>query len=613
MLERILLLCALAAPLAAPAPPAPAPAPQSGAGLSDADEWYELLERDARVSFPSTARSRALIDIENRDLPSAQRALALVALGAAKAPHADGVLEARALEGTDEERRAAVFGLGELGPGEVYVLQGLVERESEDLARAALIALQRTNSPAARAFIAALAERPEQPLSGFAAELGALGSDPAASEPIADVRDYLQLRWDAARAYGLIDGRSWQSWLREVLDADEEFLDALVFRGAARLHQAGISDHYVDALFDHAGLQRVRGAVAHMPSEFARLVTSGLWKPANQREWSAAIVEIDLQHAERACRDMLRTIRLVPGLSTYAAVLLVRAGSAEGLPLVELDLLSADPARRALVVRTLGDSGLKRYIATLEPLLADADARVRAETLVALSRLEHDASMLRVQELLRDTAGPEFPALVGALTASVRHPAVQADLVDLLPRLTGDLRLQTPVAAALAQAGKIGPPRWILRTALEAGAGGQDAVSMVRALAQGADQAELGFLRDQFPVQDHFELNVELALALVQNRDPSILSLLRSALWKSPRSRSLLAAALIVDIDGIDSLRSELSKPPAASSQADLRRVGFALGQWGGLEEVERLARRSRASDPALQGALLGALASRTF
>ncbi len=53
--------------------------------------------------------------------------------------------------------------------------------------------------------------------------------------------------------------------------------------------------------------------------------------------------------------------------------------------------------------------------------------------------------------------------------------------------------------------------------------------------------------------------------------------------------------------------------PPAGATEADVRRLGFALGQWGGLPTVEALARRRNGGDPALQGALLGALTTRSF
>jgi hypothetical protein len=61
-------------------------------------------------------------------------------------------------------------------------------------------------------------------------------------------------------------------------------------------------------------------------------------------------------------------------------------------------------------------------------------------------------------------------------------------------------------------------------------------------------------------------------------------------------------------------LVDELSRPPRQATSADLRRVGFAVGVWGGLAEVDHLAKQLRfnSGHPALQGALLGALTQRT-
>ena len=61
-------------------------------------------------------------------------------------------------------------------------------------------------------------------------------------------------------------------------------------------------------------------------------------------------------------------------------------------------------------------------------------------------------------------------------------------------------------------------------------------------------------------------------------------------------------------------MSSELRAPPASASSNDLRRVGFAIGEWGGVAALEDLARdlHYASGHPALQGAFLGALSART-
>jgi sugar phosphate isomerase/epimerase len=61
-------------------------------------------------------------------------------------------------------------------------------------------------------------------------------------------------------------------------------------------------------------------------------------------------------------------------------------------------------------------------------------------------------------------------------------------------------------------------------------------------------------------------------------------------------------------------LASWIFKPPPTARSEDIRRLGFALGTWGGLTAFDALQETigSRPDDPALQGALLGALLART-
>jgi len=123
---------------------------------------------------------------------------------------------------------------------------------------------------------------------------------------------------------------------------------------------------------------------------------------------------------------------------------------------------------------------------------------------------------------------------------------------------------------------------------------------------------DLTLLRELYPRENDFAVNLELATAFVRLKDPLCQPVLRSALWREPWNRGVLAGALIIEVGGIDALRSELQRPPQRVSNRDLRRVGFALGEWGGLPEVESLARLRSSGDPVVQGALLGALGART-
>jgi hypothetical protein len=98
---------------------------------------------------------------------------------------------------------------------------------------------------------------------------------------------------------------------------------------------------------------------------------------------------------------------------------------------------------------------------------------------------------------------------------------------------------------------------------------------------------------------------------LLGQRHPATNGLLTAALWGSDWNRSVLAGGLIVAFGGPRGLLDEIEGAPRTAGERDLRRAGFALGEWGGLSAVEPLARVRTEGDPVLQGALLGALVNR--
>ena len=106
----------------------------------------------------------------------------------------------------------------------------------------------------------------------------------------------------------------------------------------------------------------------------------------------------------------------------------------------------------------------------------------------------------------------------------------------------------------------------------------------------------------------------QLALALVRNAHPEVEPILQRAVWNGSWNRSVLAAAVVKSTSGMRRLYHWATKPPASATSADIRRLGFAIGELGGLAALQGLSRQmgSGADRPALQGALLGALSTRT-
>ena len=190
---------------------------------------------------------------------------------------------------------------------------------------------------------------------------------------------------------------------------------------------------------------------------------------------------------------------------------------------------------------------------------------------------------------------------------------IQALLEALLPQLTG--RPQVLVASVLSLQGRIGA-RDVLRTALEDGLpqgvlGGLAA----RALGFRPNSEDVAAVRRIFPLEGRETENLELALALLRRKDRDALKLILSAaLWKGPFDRSVLTARVIVEVGNWLALKGELDNVPISAGTPDLRRVGFACGEWGGYPILEWLEskRKQGSADPVLQGALLGMLSTRT-
>jgi HEAT repeat protein len=284
--------------------------------------------------------------------------------------------------------------------------------------------------------------------------------------------------------------------------------------------------------------------------------------------------------------------------------------------LLELHLRSGDHRERALAAEALGAAGDASYVADLAAMELDPDQAVRASALVARVRLG-DASALPI---LRERAGlksdkpmdvpVDAPAMWEAIARTADQTALRVVAVELLGRVPTGVRAR--IACELLVGG-YEPARDIVHGYLAAGVlEGEGARRAVESLAMRASAADLVLFRRLFPLGNQLDVDVELACALVRAGDSEIVPLLRSALWSEPWNRSVLAAALWISVAGMEPLRLEVQRPPAGASARDLRRVGFALGEWGGLAEVDWLAARIGPAEPALQGAVLGALGART-
>jgi hypothetical protein len=371
-----------------------------------------------------------------------------------------------------------------------------------------------------------------------------------------------------------------------------------------------------------------------MPRELSRMVSEGAWVPADVREWVALIDEIEIQHLEMLTAEILHTALDAPAVRLRAAGLLARAGDSSALhalfrvgagrsgaeaetppepPFEERGL----PGKIALC-EVWGGSRDRVFISLLEPALEDQDERVRAAALVAQARLGH-APALRIvtnvvvgdPALVPDDA-PSEPAILEMLLRTGHDGATIGVLEDMLPQVERETKLR--VATLLALKGKLSAREALRQEYGEGSLREHIGVDTVRALGKYANADDLRLFAELTYQPEDRDLNVELALALFEHGDSIVMPLVDEALWHGAWDLSILAGALMIEYGGLRRLLDEAESPPPEASTADLRRVGFAIGEWGGLDALAELERRRRSvgGDPVVMGAMLGALSTRT-
>jgi hypothetical protein len=605
------------------ADPAPGRAQRSGAtpvadlpGFAvpaSAADWPALLERDKKVQFTARTPSEARSLLGASGISAHRRAAALMALGCSTAEGERGRLESVARTGRGVERVAAILALGEMNAGATALLLDLVGAEDGIVREAALLALLRDGRNAGRRRVEEIAADAANPAWKVARDLLVQTFDPAASQPTAAGTALLRLRWEAAREFGLVEGQAWRVLALSQLADDPEVLAEIVLGGVPGLRRAGVADHVLQLVLHGTGTARLRAAVAVLPGELAQLVENDLWRPADVTEWRAILDEIHARRFERLALDLVRAAIEIPECRWRAVELAGLAGDDSGSLLLEVDPSTLEPAARLELTVALGAVPDSAWLARFASLRDDPDPNVRAAFLVAGLRHDQRKAMAEAEERAADPEHPDHTATIWALARVARDPRAGHLLEARLVHSEGRERLA--IATALCLSGR-GVGRVTVREALSADPPprGQAAIELVRALMRSGSVDDLEVYRALFPRPDDRALDIELARSLAELGDDSVEPLLRAAIWSGEFDISMLAVGLLFDHGGPFAILRELQNPPVSASSSDLRRVGFGIGQWGGPAEYERLLRelRTTSANPAVQGAWLGAIASRT-
>lgn len=577
------------------------------------EAWPTLLQRDKTLQFTARTPAEARAVLSGTGMSPARRAAALMALGCASSEGERVRLEVLARSGQGVERLAAILALGEMNAGATALLLEIAGAESGLVRECALLALLRDGRNAGRRRVEEIAADDSHPASVAARDLLVQVFDPAASRPTAAGSALLRLRWDAAREFGLVEGQAWKVLAIRDLSADPALLADVVLGALPGLGRPGVADHLLSQVLHGRGTARLRAAVAVIPRELSDLVANDLWRPADVAEWRAILDEIDALRVERLTIDLVRAAIEVPELRWRAVELAGLAGEESKGPLLEADPSVLDAPLRVEFAVALGAVPDPAWLARFASLREDPDPAVRAAFLVAALRHDQRKPTAEVEARARDSTHPDHASVIVALSRVARDPRAGILLEARLAESQGGAKLR--IATALCRAGRLAG-RATVREALSSDPPprGQAAVELLRALARSGSSEDVEVFRALFPRPDDRVFDVELARTLAEMGDRAVEPLLRAAIWEGEFDVSVLAAGLLFDHGGPFAVLREIQNPPVTAASSDLRRVGFAVGQWGGPAEYERLLRELRATSahPAVQGAWLGALASRT-
>ncbi len=611
MIETLLL--AVLAPLLAPQEEV-AEEPRTPTELYLVADRAGRLARDRHLSFGGRTgeRARDTIIRERQKEESAERPAALIALGCAGDLGDAALLERYATEGNPADRRAAIFALGELGAAGRAPLQRLVASGPVAFEEYVVLAWILSDRDVAAREVATLANDPDSPLNEAASRLLAFAQTGVPPADVLVIDDWLELRWSAARRFGMVQGRRWKDLLLAELLGNEEFLDRVVLGAAAHLDRPSVRDHLFEIALEGGRPGALPAAVVAMPEALGAALEAGIWSPANLEEWKIILREIEDRRIEKKARVILEHAVKTLELEDLASIQLLRAGGELPTAWLNHQLYNAPMEQRALVIEATADRGeVSRIGELLKYLEPGTPRKLQASALIALARLGHDRSIEVLISILdggQTVERREVLVSIGRQLHDRRFNSAVADALDhadLDPEVRFDLEVNRALHGRLRD-------RRHLREWLQQGLRDPIRRDVVRGLSNRVDHDDLSTLRDLFPVEDDMDVNVELAIALLRYREPAVLVVLREALWGSCWNRGVVAGGLFAHAVSIHGLVDEVESPPAGVSEAALRRVGFAIGEWGGLAIVDSLALRRTESDPVLQGAYLGALSTQT-
>jgi hypothetical protein len=575
--------------------------------------WKDRIQRDARITFSDRSVVDASACLDNPVGIGLRRAAAWMTLGSQGTPEERLRIERAVRAEQGMERRAAILALGQPRIDATLVLRSLIDDPDPLAAECALLALLKTGVPGARELVVATAADVKHPRANAATALLAFVENPSADRIPRAARTWFELRWEAARAFGCIDGQKFEIVRIAELAKDVRFCADVAVLGASRSLFPATKDHLLSVLLQERGPARLEAAVHAMARSLSRLVESELWKPADAAEWSALLAEIERERAEATTPEVLQAAEEILPVRWKARELLARSGRFDLASFSAIDLAALGPEERVSVCQILGSMTEPAAGTLLGRLADDADPGVRGAYLVARLRNGGASDEDDVDRALSDRSRPEHAAVLAALCRNAREPAIAERLERYVKKALGGELVN--VAVALCEQGRyIG--RVYVRSLLSVPEppSGERRRMLARALCRRPSEQDRAILVELFPQPGEEDLNRDLAVGLARLSDPKVRPVLRSAFWGPSFDTAVLAGTLLAEELGLRGIVEDIRNPPPGTPPEKLRRAGFAIGEWGGIKAMNRLADLSGASAarPEVQGALLGVLGTRT-
>jgi HEAT repeat protein len=584
----------------------------------------DYIARDSRLSFDKRSANFARLDLDELLPGDFGRSAAIVALGASRSVRARSyLLEETALGRLPQERAAAAYGLGELGaegldtPSLGHLVQ-LLEDPDPMVQQATLVGLVRAGSNSARQAVARVAASGGE-LAGEARQVLAHHIDPRGTEPPVSYRKLYKLRWAAGRTYGLVDGQVWGAALMAELSSNKLFLEAMTLLLARDLDFPGAKDHMLEILIEGEGTPRIVEAAQLMPAEMEMLVDSGVWQPQDLKEWRWLVLTIlNEELFAKFPQTLLKSMRLENSPTRWIASGLLYREDRQFKEILDEGLNSEDPSSRAYSAYAASAVELVEYLEKLKEMCDDPHPWVQANAIAGLIRMGSQIGVERAVDILA-LPPEERPDQISSLLFEVlERAAPDPDVMRFVEGISRSLDGADRASAdslLLVHGGLVDSS--ILRRQLpllspimpEAHRG-------VRGLSRNSSTEDIKLLARLLPREAAPKMNAELAVALAKAAHRGPEPLLQAAVWTLPYNQSVLAAGCVRATYGEATLLDWVVDPPASADEEDIRRLGWAIGEWGGVPAVQALQRRlgttSGAELPALQGAIFGAYAART-